>query len=62
MLTKEKLIATIKAMPEDQFEDIDILVERIFLLQKVEKAEKDIIDGKVFSTKEAMKKLEKWLK
>lgn len=62
MLTKEKLLASIKAMPEDEFEDIDVLFERILILNKIEKAEKDILEGEVFSTQEAKEKLIKWLK
>ena len=62
MLTKEKLLASIKAMPEDEFEDIDVLLERIVILEKIEKGEKDILAGKVFSTEEAKQKLDKWLK
>ncbi len=62
MLTKEKLLASIKAMPEDEFEDIDIVLERIVMLEKIEKAEKNILEGKVYSTEEAMQKLDKWLK
>lgn len=48
-------------MPEDEFEDIDVLFERIVILEKIEKAEKDIVEGKVFSTEEAKEKLTKWL-
>lgn len=62
MLTKEKLLASIKAMPEEEFEDIDVLFERIVILQKIEKAEKDIAAGNVFSTEVAKEKLQKWLK
>lgn len=49
-------------MPEDKFEDIDVVLERIVMLDKIEKAEKDILGGKVYSTEEAMQKLDKWLK
>jgi hypothetical protein len=62
MLTKEKLLASIKAMPEDEFEDIDVLFERIVILEKIEKGEKDILGGKLYSTEEARQKLDKWLK
>jgi len=62
MLTKEKLLASIKAMPEDQFEDIDVLLERIVILEKIEKAEKDIADRNGSSTTEAKEKLSKWLR
>lgn len=62
MLTKEKILASIKAMPEDEFEDIDVLLERIVMLEKIEKGEKNILEGKVYSTEVAMQKLDKWLK
>ncbi len=62
MLKKEKLLESIKAMPENEFEDIDVVLERIVILEKIEKAEKDISDGKLYSTEEAMQKLNKWLK
>ena len=62
MLKKEKLLASIEAMPEDEFEDIDVLFERIVILEKIENAEKDIAEGKTFSTDAAKEKLTKWLK
>ncbi len=62
MLTKEKLLESIKAMPEDRFEDIDVILEHIVMLDKIEKGEKDISEGKVYSTQEAIQKLNKWLK
>lgn len=61
MLTKEKLLESIKAMPEEKFEDIDVLFERIVLLEKIEEGEHDIIEGRVFSNEEAKEKLAKWL-
>lgn len=61
MLTKEKLIESIKAMPEDKFEDIDILLERIVLLEKIENGEQDIVEGRIFSNEEAKQNLSKWL-
>ncbi len=62
MLTKEKLLASIKAMPEERFDDIDVLLERIVFLGKIERGEKDIEGGRVYSTEEAKQKLDKWLK
>ncbi len=61
MLSKELIIETIRNMPEDKFEDIDVLLERLVVLERVEKGEKDISDGKVYSTEEAKEKLKKWL-
>ena len=62
MLTKEKLLATLNAMPEDEFNDLDFILERIVTLEKVERSERDIKDGKVYSTEEARQNLERWLK
>jgi hypothetical protein len=62
MLTKEKIIESIKAMPEDNFEDIDILLERIVLLEKIEESETAIREGRVYTQQAAMKKMKKWLK
>ena len=61
MLTKEKLIESLKAMPEEEFEDIDVLLERIVLLEKIENGEEDIVEGRVFSNEEAKQNLSKWL-
>ena len=61
MLTKEKLIESLKAMPEEKFEDIDVLLERIVLLEKIENGEEDIVEGRVFSNEEAKQNLSKWL-
>ena len=62
MLTKEKLLASIEAMPEERFDDIDVLLERIVILEKIERGEKDIEEGRVYTSEVAKQKLEKWLK
>jgi len=62
MITKEKIIEAIKAMPEDRFEDIDILLERLVILEKVEKGMKDIEDGNVLSHEEMKNKIDSWFK
>jgi len=62
MLTKTKLLESIKAMPEDRFDDIDVLLERIIILEKLENGEKDITEGRVFTSEEAKQKLSKWLR
>ena len=35
MITKEKVLDSIKNMPEDKLEDIDILLERLVMLEKI---------------------------
>ena len=60
-ISKKQVIETINAMPEEEFEDIDVLLERIMILEKIEKAEKNIAAGEVYTTEEARQKLSKWL-
>lgn len=52
MITKEKIIESIKAMPEEKFEDIDVLLERIVLLEKIETGLKDIQNGNTHTNEE----------
>jgi hypothetical protein len=35
MLTKEQILESIKTMPEEKFEDIDVLLKRIIMLDKI---------------------------
>ena len=49
-------------MPEEEFADMDILFERLVILEKIDKGENDIMEGRIYTTSEAKKKLDKWLK
>ena len=60
MITKEKIIESIKAMPEEKFENIDILLERIVLLEKIESGLKDIESGNTHSNEEMNQIIESW--
>lgn len=60
MLTKEKLLESIKNMPEDKFEDIDVLLDRIILLEKIESGLKDIEEGNIISDTEMKTIVESW--
>ncbi len=62
MITKEKLIETIKLMPEETFENIDVLWERIILLEKIESGIKNIEDGNVISDEEMKSVIQSWFK
>ena len=62
MLTKEKIIESIKAMPEDNFEDIDVLLERIIVLDKIERGLKDVEDGNIISNEEMKNVIDSWFK
>jgi len=60
MITKEKIIESIKAMPEEKFEDIDVLLERIVLLEKIETGLKDIQNGNTHTNEEMDQIIESW--
>jgi predicted transcriptional regulator len=62
MLTKKKIIESIKAMPEDNFEDIDVLLERIVVLDKIERGLKDVENGDVISNEEMKTIIDSWFK
>ena len=59
-MNKQVAIDSIKDMPQD-FE-LDELIERLVVLEKIEKGRKDIQTGNTFSHEEAKGKLDKWLK
>jgi len=60
MITKEKIIESIKAMPEEKFEDIDVLLERIVLLENIETGLKDIQNGNTHTNEEMNQIIESW--
>ncbi len=62
MLTKKKIIESIKAMPEDDFEDIDVLLERIVVLDKIERGLKDVENGNVILNEEMKTIIDSWFK
>ncbi|MGL5889314.1 MAG: hypothetical protein ACRC3B_05480 [Bacteroidia bacterium] len=60
MLTKEKVIDIVSAMPE-RF-SAEQLIERIILLNKVEEGLKQAEQGKVYSIEESKKLNKRWMK
>lgn len=60
-ISKKHVIESINAMPEEEFTNIDVLLERIIVLDKIGKAEKNISEGKMHTIDEAKQKLSKWL-
>jgi len=59
MLTKVKLLQSIKDLP-DKF-TLDDLLDRIVLLQKIEIGLEQSQEGQTKSTEESREKLKKWL-
>lgn len=60
LLDKKKVLKSIREMP-DEFA-LDEAIDRLILLNKVQKAENEIATGKSYTTEQARKKLKKWLK
>ena len=60
MLTKTNVIKTITRFP-DNF-SIDELVDKMILLDKIEKGIQDADNGKVISENELEKRIEEWSK
>ena len=60
MINKKKLLSTIKELPE-QF-SLDVLLDRILLLEKIDIGLSQASQGKTLTTTEAKDKLKKWLK
>ena len=59
-ISKKQIIESINGMPEEEFNDIDVLLDRIIILNKIEKAEKDISEGRIYKIEEAKQQLSKW--
>lgn len=62
MITKEKIIESIKAMPEERFDDIDVLLERIVLLEKIEMGLSDVEKGNTHTDEDINQMIESWFK
>ena len=60
MLTKKKIIDAIKAMPEEKFDEIELLLERLILLDKIEQSEEDIKAGRVHTNEEMKEIIKSW--
>jgi predicted transcriptional regulator len=59
-MTQEIALVAIKNMPHDF--NIDELMERLIVLEKLEEAERDVEAGRVISHSEVQKLFEEWTK
>jgi predicted transcriptional regulator len=60
MITKTHLLSTFDKLPENL--TIDQVIDHIIFVEKVQKGLEDSENGRVYTTEEARKKLNKWLK
>lgn len=58
-MRKATVIESINKLP-DEF-SIDEIIERLIIIEKIEKGRQDVIDGKVNTEEQAKAKLSKWL-
>ncbi len=59
-MTQEKAIETVKSMPLDF--NVDELINRLVVIEKIEEAEKDVKEGRVVPHSEVLKMFEEWKK
>jgi hypothetical protein len=55
-MTKQKLLETVGQMP-DNF-DLDELIERLIVIEKIDKAMDNVVMGRVVADEEARKRIE----
>lgn len=60
MRSKEFILETIKNMPEEKFEDIDILLERLTMLDKIQTGIEQLDRGEKVTIEELEKAMEEW--
>ena len=60
MISKNQIIDAIKAMPEDEFTDVEPVIEEIILLEKIKKGLIAVEKNEVLSEDEVEKLSEKW--
>ena len=58
-MRKEKIQQVVDSLPEEV--DVDALMEKLYLLRKLEIAEEQLADGLGIPHEDAKKRLEKWL-
>lgn len=62
MLTKEKVLQAIEAMPQDSFKNLDALLESLVIWDKIERGLKDIETGNTLTIEEVEKEAASWFR
>jgi len=60
MITKQKILETINAMPEDRFDDVEVVIERLVLLEKIQRGIEQAEKGGVISLDELKEEMKSW--
>ncbi len=57
MLTKELILETIRNMPEEKFDDIDVLLERLVMLDKIHTGIEQADNGELIPIEDIIKEM-----
>jgi len=60
-ISRHQVIEIIEDLPEEEV-DIDEIMYRLYLRQKLEAAEKDVREGRLVSHEEVIRETSKWFK
>ena len=60
MLTKEQVLQSIKNMPEERFDDIDVLLERLVMLEKIYTGLDQLDKGEGVAVDQMQKEMSTW--
>ena len=60
MLTKEQVLQSITNMPEERFDDIDILLERLVMLEKIYTGLDQLDKGEGVAIDQLQKEMNEW--
>lgn len=55
---KQEVIDAIQAMPEDA--ELDDIMYRVYVLDKIRQGQQDVREGKVFTSEELKKEIQTW--
>ena len=61
MLTKDLILETIKNMPEEEFDDIDVLLERLVILDKIQTGIEQADRGELIPLEEDIKEIKQYI-
>jgi predicted transcriptional regulator len=59
-LSKKQIIAVIEAMPKEEFDSADEVIEEIILLEKIEEGIKDMEEKRIITHEEMKKEMQSW--
>ena len=60
MLTKEQVLESIKNMPEEKFENIAVLFERLVMLDKIHTGIEQLDNGEKITVEQLEKSFDEW--